>query len=86
MEQRSDRLSKPVAVEKGIAGDSDRLNENLIGTEVYEQLKDSYRFRERGPVEVKGKGLIETWLLDEAPSAASSPASTISIAKASSRG
>jgi hypothetical protein len=66
MEQRSDRLSKPVAVEKGIAGDSDRLNEKLIGTEVYEQLKDSYRFRERGPVEVKGKGLIETWLLDEA--------------------
>ena len=53
---------------------------------VYEQLKDSYRFRERGPVEVKGKGLIETWLLDEAPSAAKSPASTISIAKASSRG
>jgi hypothetical protein len=82
MEQRSDRLSKPVAVEKGIAGDSDRLNENLIGTEVYEQLKDSYRFRERGPVEVKGKGLIETWLLDEAPSAAS--AGSISVAKASS--
>jgi adenylate cyclase len=53
---------------------------------VYEQLKDNYRFRERGPVEVKGKGLIETWLLDEAPSAASSPVSTISIAKASSHG
>jgi class 3 adenylate cyclase len=53
---------------------------------VYEQLKDNYRFRERGPVEVKGKGLIETWLLDEAPSAASSPASGISIAKASSHG
>jgi len=60
------------------------LNEYLIGTEVYEQLKDSYRFRERGPVEVKGKGLIETWLLDEAPSSASRPG--ISIAKASSRG
>ena len=53
---------------------------------VYEQLKDNYRFRERGPVEVKGKGLIETWLLDEAPSAASSPASGISIARASSHG
>jgi class 3 adenylate cyclase len=46
---------------------------------VYEQLKDKYGFRERGPVEVKGKGLIETWLLDEASSpalgAASAPAS-----------
>jgi class 3 adenylate cyclase len=37
---------------------------------VYEELKDKYRFRERGPVEVKGKGLIETWLLDEASSPA----------------
>ena len=45
---------------------------------VYEQLKDNYRFRERGPVEVKGKGLIETWLLDEAASAASSSAGSIS--------
>jgi class 3 adenylate cyclase len=41
---------------------------------VYEQLKDNCRFRQRGPVEIKGKGLVETWLLDEAPSVASSPA------------
>jgi len=53
---------------------------------VYEQLKDNYRFRERGPVEVKGKGLIETWLLDEEAAAASSPSSSISIARASSCG
>jgi class 3 adenylate cyclase len=52
---------------------------------VYEQLKDNYRFRERGPVEVKGKGLIETWLLDEEASAASSPTGSIS-AGVSSRG
>ena len=38
------------------------------------------------PRKVKGKGLIETWLLDDAPSAASGPASTISIAKTSSHG
>jgi len=51
---------------------------------VYEQLKDYYRFRERGPVEVKGKGLIETWLLDEENTAASSP--SISFARVSSLG
>ena len=45
---------------------------------VYEQLKDNYRVRERGPVEVKGKGLIETWLLDEA----SSPALSLNSAGA----
>jgi len=53
---------------------------------VYEQLKDNYRFRERGPVEVKGKGLIETWLLDEEATAAASLTSSLSISRASSGG
>jgi class 3 adenylate cyclase len=30
---------------------------------VYEQLKEQYEFEARGEIEVKGKGLIETWLL-----------------------
>jgi class 3 adenylate cyclase len=30
---------------------------------VYERLKDKYAFQERGSVEVKGKGAVETWTL-----------------------
>lgn len=30
---------------------------------VYERLKDKYEFEERGAIEVKGKGLIEAWLV-----------------------
>ncbi|UYN94465.1 MAG: HAMP domain-containing protein [Enhydrobacter sp.] len=30
---------------------------------VYEQLKDQFAFEARGPVEVKGKGSVEAWLL-----------------------
>jgi adenylate cyclase len=30
---------------------------------VYEKMRDHYIFEERGPIEVKGKGSIETWLL-----------------------
>lgn len=30
---------------------------------VYEKVKNLYSFEERGPIEVKGKGTIETWLL-----------------------
>ncbi|MGV0800104.1 adenylate/guanylate cyclase domain-containing protein, partial [Mycolicibacterium elephantis] len=30
---------------------------------VYERLKDKFLFEERGPVEVKGKGLMHTWYL-----------------------
>lgn len=30
---------------------------------VYERLKDKFVFEERGPVEVKGKGLMHTWYL-----------------------
>jgi len=30
---------------------------------VYERLKDSYEFKSRGVVQVKGKGEIEAWLL-----------------------
>jgi class 3 adenylate cyclase len=32
---------------------------------VYEQLKDEYEFEKRGAIDVKGKGLIETWLVHE---------------------
>jgi adenylate cyclase len=34
-----------------------------ITTETYELLRDDFVCRPRGPVEVKGKGLMETWLL-----------------------
>jgi class 3 adenylate cyclase len=34
-----------------------------VSRSVYEQLKDVYDFEPRGPIEVKGKGLVETWLL-----------------------
>ena len=34
-----------------------------VSRSVYEQLKDEYSFEARGPIEVKGKGLLETWLL-----------------------
>jgi class 3 adenylate cyclase len=30
---------------------------------VYEQLADEFEFEERGGIEVKGKGVLETWLL-----------------------
>jgi adenylate cyclase len=30
---------------------------------VFEKMKDQYTFEERGPIEVKGKGAIETWIL-----------------------
>ena len=36
-----------------------------VSRSVYEQLKDEYNFEARGPIEVKGKGLLETWLLWE---------------------
>jgi class 3 adenylate cyclase len=31
---------------------------------VFEKLSGHYSFRKRGPVEVKGKGIVETWILD----------------------
>jgi class 3 adenylate cyclase len=34
-----------------------------VSRSVYEQLKEEYSFEARGPIEVKGKGLVETWLL-----------------------
>jgi class 3 adenylate cyclase len=33
---------------------------------VYEKLKDLYEFEERGAIEVKGKGQVETWLVRRA--------------------
>ncbi|MFL6416451.1 MAG: adenylate/guanylate cyclase domain-containing protein [Bryobacteraceae bacterium] len=37
-----------------------------VGRGVYEQLQGRYAFEARGEVEIKGKGLIETWLLHPA--------------------
>ena len=34
-----------------------------VSRSVYEQVREEYNFESRGPIEVKGKGLIETWLL-----------------------
>jgi adenylate cyclase len=36
-----------------------------VSRSVYEPLKEAYNFEARGPIEVKGKGLIETWLLHQ---------------------
>jgi len=36
-----------------------------VSRSVYEQLKNGYAFEARGTIEVKGKGLIETWLLHD---------------------
>lgn len=30
---------------------------------VFEKMRDHYAFEERGPIEVKGKGAVETWIL-----------------------
>jgi class 3 adenylate cyclase len=38
---------------------------------VYEKLRSRYSFEERGPIEVKGKGTVETWVLR--PAANSTP-------------
>ena len=29
----------------------------------YRRLRDRYRFERRGPVQVKGKGTLDTWFL-----------------------
>jgi adenylate cyclase len=34
-----------------------------VPQDVYERLKDSYQFEERGAVDVKGKGVMHTWYL-----------------------
>jgi class 3 adenylate cyclase/HAMP domain-containing protein len=34
-----------------------------VSRAVYDELRDDYAFESRGKIEVKGKGLIETWLL-----------------------
>jgi adenylate cyclase len=34
-----------------------------VTPETQERLRDRFAFERRGPVEVKGKGVIETWLL-----------------------
>lgn len=36
-----------------------------VSRSVYESLKENYNFESRGPIEVKGKGLVETWLLHQ---------------------
>ncbi len=36
-----------------------------VSSEIYEQLKDRYRFESRGIIDIKGKGEMETWLLKD---------------------
>src|SRR5260221_14329029 len=38
-------------------------NRIQVTPETYARLRDEFVFERRGPVEVKGKGLIETWFL-----------------------
>ncbi len=35
-----------------------------VSEQVYEHLRDLYPFQRRGPIEVKGKGMVSTWWLD----------------------
>jgi IS5 family transposase len=39
------------------------LSDPAMEAELYESLKDEFTFESRGPIEVKGKGRVEAWLL-----------------------
>ena len=41
----------------------DHVQSIQVTDNVYEQLRERYEFQERGPVEVKGKGPLTTYLL-----------------------
>jgi class 3 adenylate cyclase len=48
-------------------GIADRIQ---VTRAVVEQLENEFEFEERGGIEVKGKGIIETWLLRQPAAAA----------------
>ena len=55
---------------------TDQAGRIQVPQNVYERLRDDFRFEERGDVQVKGKGVMHTWFLvgKQAPGHTAAPA------------